>query len=76
MNKIRIEIASDTDYEKLIANIYINESFAGLVHQESESLSFEIPPPEKRIGLIGSVDADVMIEAILLAKNELVSVEL
>ena len=33
---------------------------------------FEIPPPEKAIGLIGSVDADVMIEAIKRAKRELV----
>ena len=71
MSKIRIEIASDADYEKLIANIYIDEEFAGLVHQESEGLSFEIPPPDKAIGLIGSVDADVMIEAINRAKREL-----
>lgn len=75
MNKIRIEVASDTDYEKLIANIYIDEKFAGLVHQGSESLSFEIPTPDKALGLIGSVDADVMIEAIQRAQNALRSAE-
>jgi hypothetical protein len=76
MSKIRIEIASDTDYEKLIANIYIDEAFAGLVHQESGRLSYEIPPPDKAIGLIRSVDADVMIDAINRAKRELIKGDL
>lgn len=71
MSQIRIQIASDTDYEKLIAEIYIDGAFAGLVHQESDCLSYEIPPRERAAGLIGSVDADVMIEAIKKAKREL-----
>ena len=71
-NKIQIEIASDTDYENLIANIYIEGLFVGLVHQETDVPIFEIPSEEKTIGRVFSVEADLMIEAIDRAKRELV----
>ena len=70
MSRIKIQIASDSDYEKLIAEVYFDGDFAGLVSQEDSGIRSEIPPPDKSIGMVCSVDADVLIAALQLAKQE------
>ena len=43
MNQLRIDICSDTDYEKLVAEIYCDNKFVALISQESEQLMLEFP---------------------------------
>ena len=59
------------DYEKLIAEIYFDGDFAGLVSQEDSGIRYEFPPPDKSIGMVCSVDADSLNEALQQAKQEL-----
>ena len=71
MSRITIQIASDTDYDKLIAEIYIDGDFAGLVSQKGSILRYEIPSADRSIGMVRSVDLDVLIEALERARQEL-----
>lgn len=74
MKPYKIIIASDTDYEELIAEINIDGKFAAAVTQEKGKGIFNIEFPG--IGLVESqiirkVDFDSFIEALNEAKQKL-----
>lgn len=52
-NKIKIIIASDIDYENLIAEIYCNDEFIALLQQEDgkDAIKVEFSPDFKVINL-------------------------
>jgi antitoxin component YwqK of YwqJK toxin-antitoxin module len=68
-NKIKILIASDTNYEKVVAEIYIDDKFIALISQENGLDQMEIEFPGNNIS------KEMMIRKIglndfLLAINE------
>ena len=52
-NQLKIVIASDVDYEKLIAEIYCDDEFIALIHQENgmQDLQVEFHIKTKSISL-------------------------
>jgi hypothetical protein len=72
--KIKILIASDVDYEKLIAEMYIDEKFIGLISQEDGigNLLVEFAIGDQDEGAIfQKIEYEVLLAALLKAKTEL-----
>lgn len=74
MSKYRIQVASDTDYEELIAEIYVDERFVALVNQEhgKTDLRVDFPGPEQnQAALLRSVPLGTLLDALAAAKAQL-----
>lgn len=69
LTNIEIEVSSDLDYECLIAEIFIDDNFIGLVTNEpSKGICFEAPKGQ----LSGEpVELEMYIEALKKAKIKL-----
>lgn len=68
-NKISVRVASDVDYEKLIAEIFINDEYFAAVSQEGGRDHLKVDFSSK-LGCL-QFDYDVVGEALSLAKKEL-----
>lgn len=75
MNKesFSITIASDTDYNKLVAEIYIADRFVALLNQDDGSafLKIDFPGDFNVHNNLLSVDFDVFMAALAEAKRQL-----
>ncbi len=72
--RIKILIASDVDYEKLIAEMYIDEKFIGLISQEGGigNLLVEFAIGDQDEGAIfQKIEYEVLLATLLKAKTEL-----
>ncbi|MGM7652332.1 hypothetical protein C3460_02895 [Serratia marcescens] len=68
-HQLKIIVASDVDYEKLIAEIYCDEEFIALLQQEDgdDNIKFEFSPN------IVVVDFDWLQQALLEARRTLLN---
>jgi hypothetical protein len=68
--KLRIQIASDVDYNHLIAEIYYSDRFVALLSQENspDKLAIEFPDVFNRLEM---VNLDWFLDAVQQAKEEL-----
>jgi len=68
-NQLKIVIASDVDYEYLIAEIYCDDEFIALIHQENglDNLQVEFP------GTAISCNLEWLQTALYEAKRKLIS---
>jgi hypothetical protein len=76
--RIKILIASDVDYGKLIAEMYVDEKFIGLISQEKgvENLLVEFPVANQNEGAISrQIEYEVLLAALLKAKTELLNLK-
>ena len=74
MATFRIQVCSDTDYEKLIAEIYVEDSFIALVHQERNDGVLEVVfpgPDQSQSAVLRHIELPTLMEALREAKREL-----
>lgn len=74
MNAVKIQVCSDTDFEQLIAEIYIDDKFVALVSQDEgvNNLQIEFPGPgQNESAITRKVDFDVLCHALSKARSEL-----
>ena len=69
-----ITIASDTSYNELIAEIYINGDFIALLNQDAgpDHIKIEFPASVNDATEQNSIDLDVFLVAVQEAKKQLV----
>jgi hypothetical protein len=67
MNGLKIQICSDVDYENLIAEIYCDDKFIGLISQENAIGEFMVEFPKA----IPPVSYEWLLNALQAAKLEL-----
>jgi len=75
MRKIKIMICSDTDYDQLIAEMYVDDKYIGLISQERgpNNLVVEFPGPDQYEAVITrEVEIEILLEALSKAKKELI----
>lgn len=70
-NQLKILVASDVDYEELIAEIYCDDKFIALLQQEDgkENLKIEFQPNLKPINFEWFQNALIEAKSTLLGKN-------
>lgn len=71
-----IEIASELEYDALIANIYWNGAFVCLVTQDGPDKAFEVvmpSGPEEAASRLERLPLDDLMEALTSARNRLSS---
>ena len=66
---VTIQIASDIDFDKLVAEIYYQGRFAGLISQDRSELEFVFPEAHQPAS---SMPLDRFIAALAEAKRELI----
>lgn len=68
-NQLKVVIASDIDYENLIAEIYCGEEFIALLQQEDgeDNIKVELSPN------IGAIDYDWLQNALSEARKKLLN---
>ncbi|QDQ28440.1 hypothetical protein FNU76_19915 [Chitinimonas arctica] len=74
-NTVKIQVCSDTDFEQLIAEIYIDDKFVALVSQDEgvDNLRVEFPGSDQNESTITrKVDFEVLCHALSNARRELV----
>ena len=71
---IKIEIASDIDFNKLIAEIYINDKYFCLISQENgvDSLELINPNYNKNSNIIRNIPIKILNKSIKLAIEKLI----
>lgn len=70
----KIVVCSDSDYERLIAEIYVDEKFVALVSQEegAENFKIEFPGLDQNENAVCRVtDLKCFLDAVEAAKSEL-----
>lgn len=73
-SKIRILLSSDSDYEKLIAEIYYEDKFIALLNQDEglDSMKIEFPDLNVKENLVlRKVDLEIFEEALKEAKRKI-----
>jgi len=74
MSAFRIQVCSDVDYEKLIAEVYVDEKFVVLVNQERYDGVLEVVfpgPDQNESAVTRHVELPMLLEALEEAKSEL-----
>lgn len=66
MNKFKIEIASVSDRDKLVAEIWFGESLIAEVNQENDQLQIEFYSIQKKV-----FDLNDFLDVLVAAKNKL-----
>jgi len=66
MNKFKIEIASVSDRDKLVAEIWFGESLIAEVNQENDQLQIEFYSIQKKV-----FDLNDFLDVLVVAKNKL-----
>ena len=66
MNKFKIEIASVSDRDKLVAEIWFGESLIAEVNQENDKLQIEFYSIQKKV-----FDLNDFLDVLVAAKNKL-----
>jgi len=74
--KFEVLVASDTDYDELLVEMYYDGQYVAHLRHDSESGSakIEFPPPENIVNksmICRSIDLDVFEELLELAKKRL-----
>lgn len=69
--RLKVTVASDVDYDELIAEVYCNGDFASLLQQEDgkENLKIEFSPNLKSVDLEWFQDALREARSALLGEN-------
>lgn len=73
-NEVKIQVCSDTDFEQLIAEIYVNGKFVALVSQENgaDLMQVEFPGQDlNEAAITRKVDFDILCDALMKARAEL-----
>lgn len=70
--QVEIRVASDTDYEELIAEIYVDAQFFGLVSEEAAPNTFELEIHPRKDGKPWRLSLPEILDAIGQAKDRLV----
>lgn len=75
MTNYRIQIASDADYNEVIAEIYVDGKFVALLNQEhgKTDLRVDFPGPERhQDSLLRSIPLGTLLDALAAAKAKLI----
>ena len=72
MSKFNIMISSDLNYEDLVAEIYFNDKFVGLINQDDpQNLRFELPINCDEAAVASDIPLIIFLEALKVALGKL-----